>query len=608
MGIERFFSAIDKNFDVVSIVGPTTIVKTSGFFIDFNSIIHICSSKLVSSLNKKERTLNKDIEDMVIDDVGAYLDDLINKVNCQLIYIALDGVPTFGKILEQKKRRFIGDVIEELVKEFPVEYSFNKSLISPGTNFMKKVNTYLKQHKFPDKTIKTIITDTNEPGEGEFKILDYINKNNITDFIIYSPDADLIILCMILWSPQTKIQIFRYDQNTSVLNIIYINTLVDYFMVYYEERVQNKIDKIRYIKDLCFLMTVFGNDFLPKIEEININMDLYLILDAYIINYVDHSYLLTSDFNITPKSFYNYFTFINKYSFQLLYRNQQQYKYQNFNYATTVNLYIDIKQNKNNQYYKFYLDFIDNFDYNHKYGKLRYYFYNDNEIMKLLKNYQFKNNFNQKYIEKGDTRYQKLIPIEYKSNSKKHLIAMKDLSSRDKELYLINNKLDKYYHLLMPSKIKNKNSDTRIITNNYLKGLSWLVNYYFKSVIDETFSYSQEGIGWTAPLVKDIINYFNPDLLNYKYKNVSLNITPIEQLLYITPIRTATVNKFLDIIDPIYDKNKIRKFIESHRELFYDLDNNKLDGNIMDCTTASFISKCDYYILDNIQPINKFKL
>ena len=87
-----------------------------------------------------------------------------------------------------------------------------------------------------------------------------------------------------------------------------------------------------------------------------------------------------------------------------------------------------------------------------------------------------------------------------------------------------------------------------------------------------------------------------------------MNITPIEQLLYITPIRTTTINNFLDIIDPIYDKNKVRNFIESHKELFYDLDNKKLDGNIMDCTTASFISKCDYYILNNIQPINKFKL
>ena len=60
-----------------------------------------------------------------------------------------------------------------------------------------------------------------------------------------------------------------------------------------------------------------------------------------------------------------------------------QNKYFNFNYATMINLYLDIKNKKPNQFFKFYLDFIDNFDFNNKYGKLQYYVLNDKELIKL---------------------------------------------------------------------------------------------------------------------------------------------------------------------------------------------------------------------------------
>ena len=282
MGIERFFSAINKNFDVVSVMSNIKKLKTDIFFIDFNSIIHYVSSKYISELNVKGNVNKDDTYDdnSIILQVKNYVDDLLLNVECNLVYIALDGVPTLSKILEQKKRRFIGDLIEELVKEYTVPFSFNKSLISPGTKFMRKISEYLNNEKFPTETI---ISDTDDTGEGEFKILDYIYKNKTKDFVIYSPDADLIVLSLIAWSSNLsdntdcKIKILRFDQNTEILNVIHINPLVNYFIFYYEERVKNKIEQDKYIKDLCFIFTVFGNDFVPRLEEINVSMDLYLL-------------------------------------------------------------------------------------------------------------------------------------------------------------------------------------------------------------------------------------------------------------------------------------------------------------------------------------------
>ena len=622
MGIERFFSAINKNFNVIDNIKDYSKLTCNVLLIDFNSIIHNISSKLISKLNKKNDLLTKDrlvddLEELIIIEVKNYIDELIEKVTCNLVYIAMDGVPTFSKILEQKKRRFIGELIEELIGKYSLPFTFNKNVISPGTKFMRKMSDYLNKSKF---SVKIKISDTDETGEGEFKILDYVLNNNLKDIIIYSPDADLIILAMIIWSEDSKIKILRYDQNTDILNIIHINQLVDYLLFYYEEKINKKIDQKKYILDLCFIFTVFGNDFLPKIENININMDLYLILDGYIINYVDYDYILNDKLDIIPQSFHNYLQFIGKYEKYSLRRNAESYKYQNYNYVSTINIYLDIKNKKYNPAEIFYFDFGVDLDKNDKYGKVGYY--KMTNITTL--SYEFKNNFNKKYID-DHVKYQKFVPFDYKSNSKKHIIFMKDMNPREKELYLINNKLDKYYYLFNPNNLfydyilikgidKDKyygKYDVKNIVGEYLKGLKWIINYYFKrQFIDESWHFPFH----IAPLISDLILYFNVTKLNHIFIDKKLNISSIGQLLYITPIRITNINKFIDILDITKEeKINIIHFIDTKPYLFYNLDeiyislkNGNLKKDLMDCSHSNFITKCNYFILDTIQPISQF--
>jgi hypothetical protein len=350
-------------------------------------------------------------------------------------------------------------------------------------------------------------------------------------------------------------------------------------------------------------------------EDININMDFYLVLDAYIINYIDNEYLLNEKLDIVPKSLFKYLSFLNKYESFLLERNKKIFKYQNFNYAQAVNLFLDIKNNKFNPASIFYIDYGSNLNKSNKYGRLEYYFYDKNKLIKI-KDYQFKNNFNQDYVNNiNDLKYQKLILIDYSSSTQKNVIAMKDMQPREKEFYLINNKLDKYHTLFNPNKIYKKEDINYIKTNvrQYLMGLKWLINYYFKRIdIDETWFY----IHHNSPHINDLIKYFDSSILHYNFKNISLNITPIEQLLYITPIRLENISEFINIIKAT-DKQKklIINFIESNSNLFYNLDEiyySVLKGNLkkdlFDCSSAIFISKCHYYILDDIKPINNFKI
>jgi len=555
---------------------------------------------------------------MIIEEIQIYVRDIIGLVKCNKVYISLDGVPTLPKILEQKRRRFIGDFMELLLSKYSLPFSFNKSLISPGTKFMNKVIDYLKKEDYP---VETIISDVYEKGEGEFKILDYISKNKLDDIIIYSPDADLIILGMILMDDSKKIKILRYDQNTQVLNLIYINHLVDYLFDYKNDRINKIIDKKRYINDLCFIMTVFGNDFLPKLEDININMDLYLVLDGYLINYIDNDYILAENLEINSKSFYFFLSFLSKYENFLLKRNAGMYKNQNFNYANTVNMNLDLHNKKFNPNFIFYLDFGPTLDINNKYGKLEYYFFNEQKLIKLLDDSEFKNNVNKDYLEKNN-RYQKLLKFEYDSKIKKHIIAMKDMNLREKELYLIEKKLDKYYVLFNPNnrffdtlnkKDYYKNNNVRIMVSEYLKGFKWLINYYFKRKNVDEFWYYPFHI---SPLLSDLVNYFNHSLLSFNFMDKKLNINPLQALLYIAPIKISKIDEFLESVDVNNtEKKKIKNFIESNLDLFYNLDEiyytvlkGDLKKGLFDCSTATFISKCNYLILEDVKPINRFKI
>ncbi len=55
MGIEKFFSTINKNFQIVSTIdlenSDSDLVTSKYLFFDFNSIIHNVSSKLIGELN-----------------------------------------------------------------------------------------------------------------------------------------------------------------------------------------------------------------------------------------------------------------------------------------------------------------------------------------------------------------------------------------------------------------------------------------------------------------------------------------------------------------------------------------------------------------------------
>lgn len=694
MGVEKFFSTVNRNFNVIQSIDLNNFneskIIASYLLFDFNSIIHHTSSKLIEELNQKKIDLSHndnykidDLEIMIIKQVNNFIISILQVLdvdNLKLMYIALDGVPSFSKMLEQKKRRFVGDFIEKLLEPYSLPFSWSKNNISPGTIFMNKVTQYLSNIKsiideeiikkedlilelddynYYSKVKRFEYSDTNSPGEAEMKIYDLINDLPPKDPIIfYSPDSDVILLSMISKN-SSEITIFKFEQQTNLLSIINIELLKQSIYIYCKDRLINtKLNEIeinKIIKDIVYIFTIFGNDFLPRCEAIQTNQDFLFLIDLYLIILIDNGYMLINN-NISNVAFFKFLSLLKTHEKRLLFRNANQNIYQNYNWANQTNFYIDLLKFKDSEkpsqtFYDNLLLYIDagkmtDLLNKTKYGCLEFYLLNKDKMFEFLKN-GLQNGLPINtlfYVDitnlKKTSPYEKFRPFQYISTLKKHVLNMKELSPRNKELYLINNKLDKYTKLFDPvnsfytniltlNKINTpfyykkyfKNVTEKEIVTIYLQGFKWVTQYYFdrEHPINETWYYPYN----KPPLIETMIDYYSSIIIDTPSIFKINNITPIEQLLYITPIRLSDLNKpqffkmFAEykngkFVDEHF-VNHIKIFIEKNPHFFYNLDEvyhgiktGTLTHGLFDCSGSNFISKCHYEILNFIVNLDLF--
>jgi 5'-3' exonuclease len=383
MGIERFFKSINSLYSNEIIKPLYKNNNITQFYFDFNSIIHKISNTvtehindllLYSLINKyanesgmnqdllldefnlinkiykfkysiaefykhiKEINLNKIIFNTIFEDIHNYLSFY---PNCKLLYIGIDGVPSVGKMVEQQDRRYKGYLMSQINKKLIEKYkddlnnsnfsftniyneleyinlklSFDKNLISPQTDFMVNFITQLKMQDFK---VKTIVSDFNEEGEGEKKIVKYIKQFSNKDdrIIIYSPDADMIIMAMIL---PYYIYILRHEQSESRDDIIDIQSIRKIFTP---------------VEDIAYIFSVFGDDFIPKIEWINVVKHLPKILEEY-------KKMNVRIINNNQVNFKN---------LQLFFKNIKKFEYQ---FVPTKNRFTDFYGTVNHKSFSFY--------------------------------------------------------------------------------------------------------------------------------------------------------------------------------------------------------------------------------------------------------------
>jgi len=594
MGVEKFFNTLVSSYKSKLITNFESTTADILFF-DFNSIIHKISAQIVSDINylykilliasnypspklinffeKKynsyknifhlsidfihtpsgiQQLINDlkkiDINMVIIYQIIKSIESYINKINnLQLVYISLDGVPTIGKIMEQRHRRYIGEIInyqiikkintydfpDQLSDEYPYDYieynktkfSFLKLNISPGTKFMKELVTSIKNHTFP---VNIQINDDTISGEGEYKIIHFIKlyQNLFLNkkIIIYSPDADMILLSSIL---PLNINIIRYDQQQN--QDLFLSTEIFKLLIteYIDNTKKLNINQ-NIINDIIFIFSIFGDDFLPRLESIQVNLHYEKVLDIY----------------------------------KKIYSNTKSYI---------------IQDNKLNLF------------------KLK-------EFFKLLQEIEVPN-----LLAMFNSKEKVLTEISYsrkkESSFNKDPLDNKIINAFNKDIHDRNYLEEKYSssYYLYPKDIFYKKHDMnpKDSANEYINGLLWIFNYYFNDELNYSWYYPYE----KAPFIDDIYeNLLSRDTLELTTKDIPLLFTPIEQAIYTSPIEIT------NLLTPKY-QNMTKKFYKKYNLSNTLATINNIDCNNSNYLSKCSLLKIDHpiYKLSPIEFIKEFR-
>jgi 5'-3' exonuclease len=600
MGVEHLFSTFfhNKMINGKSMKAWSKKLEPDHFFMDFNSLIHTTYQKLLRHINtlfdksinitdakefEKLKTkftkntgstldikfredftvyfnndkLNTLVVEAVVLNIYEILEKYLDTSKLMTLYIALDGVPSKGKIMEQRRRRHLSTLETELRKKILLKHKdlllkektehgsnrylfeskkikWSNSNIKPGTKFMSALSFALKHEdhikkvkKLCPKLVFYIVSDDEAFGEGENKFIDYIRKLRkkfgIDDkFVISSPDSDLMLLLMLL--EFKNIEILRYNQQLYQYDVIDITKMKDNIFKYISGKLEKHdfvLDRDLIAKDFVFICTFFGNDFLPKVESHLVKYSFDKVLKSYIKTIIkEGAYMLSSVNEVFFINFDIFITFLEHLS-----KGEKDILYDNLK------------------------------------GKRK-----DREPDKTLNAYD-----------------KELHDIVNMTGPFKKMFNVRTTSCNDQKT-CIDNYYKEYY------------KDLNVMISKYIEGLMWVVNYYYH--IDQGLS------NWyypykKAPLFTDILDFLkkkNKKKVFYcqTYKEVNRHnvksmrdyFTPVEQLLY-----NSTSNN---------DDNKIlprgyREFVDKHNinlnPIITKIWEEKTNKEI-DCVNAPYLSQC----------------
>ena len=301
MGIPSYFSYIVKNHIHIIQKLIKNKMNINNLYLDCNSIIY----DSVHNIDFTQITNNDIIFKTIFKRVVSKIDEYISIISPDKnIIIAFDGVAPVAKLEQQRTRRYKSWYQNEISKSIFKNSKpdpWNTTAITPGTTFMKELNDYiLKCFNNVEKynVDKIIVSTSNEYGEGEHKIFQYIRNNQEEHFdkvtVIYGLDADLIMLSINHLPISPKIYLFRetpefiksidnsLEPNESyLLDIPELTNIITKDMNNGYEFILKNQQKNR-IYDYIFLCFFLGNDFMPHFPALNIRTGgIDKLLNAY---------------------------------------------------------------------------------------------------------------------------------------------------------------------------------------------------------------------------------------------------------------------------------------------------------------------------------------
>jgi 5'-3' exonuclease len=386
MGVPSLYRTLVSSYETIQDVSRN---NTDFLFLDFNCLIHHCLRVANSDMSHRE------MEESVITEVLRYAIYIVTKVvmPSRLVYIAIDGPVPVAKMERQRSRRFkkIQDSAfsQRMRKKYNMEESrsFDSNKITPGTMFMSKLNSRLKNyitigafasHVKKGTSMKVICSDSNVPGEGEYKIFEYLRQCNLQHFNnihVYGMDADLIILSMASNLPNIRLMREASTVDDKVAEFVYIDIDQCKKSLYNDcvsgdMRPSLSIDA--YIRDFVLYSMFGGNDFVYALPHCKMrNGGLEKLTRVYTIVFsMLNTPLVRCDGTIN-------FTFLKAFinrlseSEDIGMKNNTKRRYNNdevMTYEREIELYEHSEySNPKNPFYMFYKDDIVSVNYNDKY-------------------------------------------------------------------------------------------------------------------------------------------------------------------------------------------------------------------------------------------------
>ncbi|KAM9322764.1 5'-3' exoribonuclease 1 isoform 2-T2 [Pholidichthys leucotaenia] len=316
MGVPKFYRWISERYPCLSeVVKEHQIPEFDNLYLDMNGIIHVCSHP------NDEDVHFRISEEKIFADIFHYLEVLFRIIKPRKVFfMAVDGVAPRAKMNQQRGRRFrSAKEAEEKIKKaldkgevLPTEARFDSNCITPGTDFMARLQEQLKyfvHNKLStDKlwqNVRVYLSGHETPGEGEHKIMEFIRSKNAkpghdpnTRHCLYGLDADLIMLGLTSHEPnfsllreevrfggkKTQKRVTAPEETTfHLLHLSLMREYIDYEFSVLKNQMGSDYDLERIIDDWILMGFLVGNDFIPHLPYLHISDDaLPLLYKTYI--------------------------------------------------------------------------------------------------------------------------------------------------------------------------------------------------------------------------------------------------------------------------------------------------------------------------------------
>ena len=537
MGIPSYFSHIVKEYRHI-IKDMKSIRHVTNFYLDSNSLIYDAVKNNPTYDKTKQKEYENELMNMVCAKIDYYVDTLKPR---ERVFIAFDGVAPVAKLSQQRDRRYKSWYTTQIQRDLEgaaYKESWNTSAITPGTDFMKKLNThvteyYEKKNRYASTTaatttntpsLKYIVSSSMESGEGEHKIFEYIRKypeyHNAPDTttLIYGLDADLIMLTLnhLYITNNKNMYLFRdtpefiksidssLDANRDYLMDIpeLANAIVNYM---HEQGIEGCVEKdtlrANRIKDYIFLCFLLGNDFLPHFPAVNIRTGgINILLNVYreTLGGSGNKFLTNSDngkITIMWKNFHEFISHIAKSEDSLL---MEEHKRRD---KAEKRMGMSNRRGRNGGGH-----------------------FKDSKDSKDERNERNARNTN-KILNEVD----EVLGTDIREMDDLLMLPMKE---RSVEKYINPFQHDweyRYYKSLFDVEITDERR--KQICMNYMEGLEWTYNYYTIGCMDWRWCYKYH----YAPLFKDLIKYIPHINANFLVPKEKQSIEDIVQLCYVLP-------------------------------------------------------------------------